>query len=337
MTVLLITKSDDNESIEFVSSAIAERGGKSFRFDTDRFPTEVDFIAEYSRAGEKLTLKSEEGKVDLHDITSVWYRRIDIGARIPQSLDRQMRNASLGETRATVLGMIASLRAFRMDHISHIRFAENKQLQIQVARELGLETPRTLTTNDPAAVKHFTTSCEGRVVAKMLSSFAIHEEGLEKVVFTTPVASADLEDLEGLHLCPMTFQEMVPKQLELRITIVGDRIFAASIDPKLSDRASYDWRRDGVGLLEDWKPYQLPESVERKLLELMDFFGLNYGAIDVIVTPDNRHVFLEVNPVGEFFWLQRCPGLPIAEAIADVLLGKSARRESLFPSSTRGQ
>jgi glutathione synthase/RimK-type ligase-like ATP-grasp enzyme len=59
----------------------------------------------------------------------------------------------------------------------------------------------------------------------------------------------------------------------------------------------------------------------------MDYFELNYGAIDIIVTPDNRHIFLEVNPAGEFFWLERCPGLPISKALADVLLGRAPRRE----------
>jgi hypothetical protein len=62
---------------------------------------------------------------------------------------------------------------------------------------------------------------------------------------------------------------------------------------------------------------------------LMDCFVLNYGAVDLIVTPDGRHVFLEVNPVGEFFWLEQYPGLPVSDAIADVLLGLSPRRQSL--------
>ena len=59
----------------------------------------------------------------------------------------------------------------------------------------------------------------------------------------------------------------------------------------------------------------------------MDRLDLNYGAIDIIVTPDGRHVFLEINPVGEFFWLELRPGFAISDAIADVLLGKCARRE----------
>lgn len=58
----------------------------------------------------------------------------------------------------------------------------------------------------------------------------------------------------------------------------------------------------------------------------MDRFGLNYGVIDMTVTPDDRLVFLELNPVRECFWLEHAPGLPISAAIADVLLDRAQRR-----------
>lgn len=327
MTVLMITKSDDNESVSFVKRSIEEMGGSAYRFNTDLFPTEVSLVARYTGGAERLTIASEQGELDLRDVTAVWHRRLNIGGKIPKTLDPQIRAASIGETRATVMGMLASLKAFRMDHVQHIRHAENKQLQLQIARELGLEVPRTLITNDPDAVKEFAKACEGGVITKMLSSFAIYEGGQEKVVFTNPVNEQDLVDLSGLRLCPMTFQEMLSKQLELRVTIVGEQVFSASIDSQSSERATHDWRRDGVGLLESWKPYDLPEDVKGRLLRLMDYFGLNYGAADFIVTHDGRHVFLEVNPAGEFFWLERCPGLPISQAMAAVLLGAAPRRE----------
>jgi glutathione synthase/RimK-type ligase-like ATP-grasp enzyme len=166
------------------------------------------------------------------------------------------------------------------------------------------------------------------MVTKMLSSFAVYEGGRELVVFTNRVKPEDLADLSGLSLCPATFQEAIPKALELRATVVGDRVMTASIDSQSSERAADDWRRDGLRMIQDWQPYELPREVEEKLLRLMDYFVLNYGAIDLIVTPDGRHVFLEVNPVGEFFWLERHPGLPVSEAIADVLLGRARRRQS---------
>ena len=324
MSILIITHSDDNECVTRVAEAIARKGGETIRFDTDRYPTDVRLTAYYGRSGPeddvRLTLANEAGEFDLREVTAVWHRRLNFGAHLPASLDKQLRHASLGEASAAAHGMLASLKAFRVDHLHLIRHAENKQLQLQVARELGLDTPRTLTTNEPAAARAFAKSCESGVVTKMLSSFAIYDEGKELVVFTNPVKLEDLADLSGLSLCPATFQELLPKSLEIRVTVVGRRIMSAAVDSQVSARATHDWRRDGVRMLQDWRPYQLPLEIEEKILRLMDYFGLNYGAIDIILTPDGKHVFLELNPCGEFFWLERAPGLPISEAIADLLI-----------------
>jgi MvdD family ATP-grasp ribosomal peptide maturase len=321
MSILIITHSTDNESVARVSETIARKGGHTIRLDTDRYPADVRLTAYYASGEERLTLTNEEGEFDLREVSAVWHRRISFGARLPKTLDKQLRHASLGETSAAAHGMLASLKAFRMDHLHHIRHAENKQLQLQVARELELDIPRTLTTNDPGTVRAFAESCENGIVTKMLSSFAIYDEGKELVVFTNPVKPEDLEDLSGLSLCPATFQESLPKSLEIRVTVVGQRVMSAAVDSQVSARATHDWRRDGLRLIQDWQPYQLPLEIEEKILRLMDYFSLNYGAIDIILTPAGKHVFLELNPCGEFFWLERSPGLPISEAIADVLLG----------------
>ena len=326
MTVLIITHSGDNESVALVAGAVRKRGGSSFRLDTDRFPTEIQLAARYGETSERLSLTAGGETLDLRDVSAIWHRRLNVAGRLPAEMDAQLRRASQGESRATLMGLLASLGAFRMDAEPLIRRAENKQLQIQVAREVGLETPRTLITNDPEAVRDFARTCARGMITKMLSSFAIYEDEAEKVVFTNVVKAEDLNDLDGLRLCPMTFQEELPKHLELRVTIVGERVLAAANDSQASARAAHDWRRDGVRLVDAWQPYALPPEVEEKLIRLMDYFKLNYGAADLNVTPEGRHVFLEVNPSGEFFWLERRPGLPISEAIADVLLGLSKRR-----------
>jgi glutathione synthase/RimK-type ligase-like ATP-grasp enzyme len=244
------------------------------------------------------------------------------GHKIPNSMDKQYRDASVQECRATVRGMIASLQAFHFDKMFNVDRANNKQLQLQIASKVGLLTPRTLTSNNPEAVKKFAQECPQGIITKMLSSFAIYDDqGRENVVFTTPVKDEDLENMEGLRFCPMTFQENVPKALELRTTIVGHRVFTAAVDSQSLEGSTYDWRKEGRTLSKNWQPYNLPEDIEKKLLKLMAEFGLNYGAIDIIVTPDGRHVFLEVNPVGEFFWLEiYSPHYPISQAIAEVLL-----------------
>src|SRR5262245_46790182 len=138
--VLLITHSQDNESVARVAEAITRKGGNTIRFNTDRYPTDVRLVAYYGASGsgndERLTLTNEDGEFDLREVTAIWHRRLNFGARLPAGLDKQLRHASLGETSAAAHGMLASLKAFRMDHIHHIRRAENKQLQLQVAREL---------------------------------------------------------------------------------------------------------------------------------------------------------------------------------------------------------
>jgi glutathione synthase/RimK-type ligase-like ATP-grasp enzyme len=326
MNVLLITKSDDNESVERVSRALAERGATPIRFDTDRFPTETGLALRWEEGAQRSQLVVDGSAFDLSTLASIWYRRIDVGARIPLDLEKGMRGPSVGESRATVLGAIATLDVFKLNDPNCVRRAEQKPLQLRLAQNVGLEIPRTLTTNDPDAVRAFAAQCPRGLVAKMLTSFAIVENDEERVVFTNRVRPEDLDDLEGLRLAPMTFQEEIPKKLELRATIVGDRCFTAAVDSQALDRAKLDWRREGAALVESWKPHALPRDVEARLFALADRLGLDYGAADLVLTPDARWVFLEINPSGEFLWLEPGAGLPLSAAIAEALVDPRRRR-----------
>ncbi|MEX3945915.1 MvdC/MvdD family ATP grasp protein [Paraburkholderia sp. BR10937] len=318
--VLIITHSNDNDSIALVMNAVAAQGGMAYRFDTNRFPADIRLSSHYSGEEERQIIACEDYELDLSTVSAVWYRRIAIGQCIPEAMDRQLRRAAVDQSRATLHGMIASLDAFHLDPVHRLRRADNKQLQLKIAREVGLTIPRTLITNAPDAVRSFARECRQGMIMKTLSSFAIYELCEQKVVFTSAVHDKDLERLDDLRYCPAIFQEQVPKALELRTTIVGNRVFTASIDSQRSEKTSVDWRRDGLGLLEEWEPYALPPEVENGLLRLMHALDLNYGAADFILTPDGRHCFLEVNPVGEFFWLEKHPGLPLSGAIADLLV-----------------
>jgi MvdD family ATP-grasp ribosomal peptide maturase len=324
--ILIVTHSNDNESIPLVMDAVAEQGGIAYRFDTDGFPIGIQLSNRYSGDWEHLVLTCDHYELDLGTVSAVWYRRVAIGQRIPETMDPQLRRAAIDESRAAVQGMIASLDAFHLDPVYRLRRAENKQLQLKIAREVGLEIPRTVITNEPEAVRLLARECSQGIVMKTLSSFAIYERGEQKVVFTNAVQTKDLEHLTDLRYCPAIFQEHVPKTLELRVTIVADRVFTASIDSQRSEKSSIDWRRDGIGLMDEWEPYELPAEVEERLLQLMRFLGLHYGAADFIVTPDGHHVFLEVNPVGEFFWLEKYRGLPLSGAIAQLLVSNQRGR-----------
>lgn len=328
MTVLVVTHSGDHECAGLVEAALRRRGADSFRLDTDLFPGALDVRVRLDGAGGSVELQRDGRTVEAGALVAAWHRRLAVGRSIPSTLERQVRAASVEESRRVVHGLLASLRCFVLDPWGRIRLAEAKQLQLELARAVGLDVPRTLVTNDPAAVRAFWDACGGRIVGKMMASFAIHAEGREQVVFTNPIAPADLAALDGLRLCPMTFQERLDKALELRVTVVGRRVFTAAVDSGALERSRTDWRREGLALIDRWQPHALPADAERGLLAVMDALGLNYGAADFIVTPEGRHVFLEVNPAGEWFWLGREGGFPIAEALADVLLGLAPRRET---------
>jgi hypothetical protein len=141
-------------------------------------------------------------------------------------------------------------------------------------------------------------------------------------VFTSQLAAEDLAHLDQLALAPMTFQEHLAKAVELRVTLIGQRAFAAAVDSQAVERSRVDWRKAGRELVDAWTPYALPAEVAGRLLQLAARLGLSYGAADVVVTPDGRHVFLEINPAGEWFWLDDVFGpRALSAAIADALLG----------------
>jgi glutathione synthase/RimK-type ligase-like ATP-grasp enzyme len=271
-------------------------------------------------------LKTGKGRFDLSEVESLWYRRYFAGGRLPAELG-DTREACVGEARRTMYGAIASLDCFQLDPLICVRKTDHKELQLQKAVEFGMEIPPTLISNDPEEVKAFYYEHDGRLVTKTQSSFAIYRGGEEQVVFTTPVLPESLERLDGLRYAPMVFQALVPKRIELRATVVGRKIHTAFVDSQKNELSSIDWRRDGVGLLNAWEPYSLPPAIEESLLRVTQSFGLNYAAADFIVTPDGRHVFLEINAGGEWFWLQRI--LPIAESLAEVLAGQAERVPSL--------
>jgi glutathione synthase/RimK-type ligase-like ATP-grasp enzyme len=326
MQVLIVTKREENESVDLVRVALRDRGHAAFRLNTDEFPTNVQLITHQSASGSTSELRADGQRIHSSEISALWYRRFWPAQALPKSLDPQVRNASIEESRRVLQGLLVSCPAFVMDRLERVRLAENKQLQLELARQAGLLIPNTLITNDPAAARAFYDQCGGSMMTKMMASFAIYRDGRENVVFTNPVRPEDLAAMEGLSLCPMTFQERIEKQLELRVTVVGQQVFSAAIDSNSLPRSQTDWRREGQALQDAWFPQPLPRETERGLLALMDALGLQYGAADFILAPDGRCYFLEINPVGEFFWLELALRLPISSAIADTLLGLAPRR-----------
>ncbi|MCY1060242.1 MvdC/MvdD family ATP grasp protein [Nannocystis sp. SCPEA4] len=307
------------------------RGAEVLRFDTDRFPGEAQAWFRQDGGREQIRLRCDGHEICLEPGDAIWYRRARWAEKLPPSLNRQLRHGCVLESEALLRGLIAAAPCFVMDPPDLVRERGHKPAQQRLARELGLATPRTLMTNDPAEAREFVASCRDGAIAKMLSGFAvIDDDGREQVVFTTSLRDDHLARLDGLRLAPMVFQEQIRKRLELRITVVGSRMFTAAVDSQKVAGAEVDWRERGVTLLPSWSPYELPADVARALERYMQRIGMQYSAIDMLVEPDGRHVFLEANPAGECFWLEHyAPHFPLTEAIADVLVGVPGARRPI--------
>jgi glutathione synthase/RimK-type ligase-like ATP-grasp enzyme len=320
--VLVLTRSSDKECTGRVVDALTARGHEALRFDTDLYPAEARLSTSYFQGKQRRLLQTNTFEADLNDLGAVYFRRFEAGTRLPAELG-EFRRACYQESVQTFLGSVNSLNCFQLDPIGAIRAADYKELQHKRAIDLGLECPKTLFSNDPAAVAAFSAEV-GDVVAKLQAKVVVHRQGEQQAVFTSLLGANDFSDMDGLRYSPMMFQEKIAKKMELRVTVVGNRLFPAAIDTTGSQAGEIDWRLDN-DLSHGWVPWELPASVSDALLELVRRFGLNYSAADFILTPDDRYIFLEINAAGEWNWLARDMELPIADALVDTLTDPGRR------------
>jgi MvdC family ATP-grasp ribosomal peptide maturase len=317
--VLLVTHSGDFYTIDLVSKALASRGVRPIRFNTDLFPSAVKLSA---RAGDERTghLSTEAGEqISAAQVRAVWARKI-WSPRMADDLDERYRSMCEGESIASLEGFLDALHHARwVNDLQRQRAAENKQRQLRLAARAGLRVPRTLVTNDPAAARQFFEETEGQTVAKLLRPLAVSMDAVAPFVYTNRVREDDLAGAETLRHSPMVFQELIPKACELRVACVGGEAFAGALDASGTSRGHTDWRRAAP---EDchWQKAQLPTEIASGLQALMLELGLVFGAVDLIFTSAGEHVFLEVNPGGEWGMLERDLGFPISEAVAEALL-----------------
>lgn len=317
--VLLLTHSGDFYTVDLVSEALARRGVRPIRFNTDLFPSAVKLLARAGdeRAAQFVTETGEQISAD--EVRAVWARKL-WPPRMADDLDERYRSMCIGESAGALDGFLDALHDARwVNDLDRQRDAENKQRQLRLATHAGLRVPRTLVTNDPSAARQFFAETEGQTVAKLLRPITVSMDAVQPFVYTNRVREEDLVGAEALRHSPMVFQELIPKACELRVAWVAGEAFAGALDATGTSRGQTDWRRAAP---EDcrWQTAQLPSEVIGSLQVLMSELGLVFGAVDLICTPAGEYVFLEVNPSGEWGMLERELGLPISEAIAKALL-----------------
>jgi glutathione synthase/RimK-type ligase-like ATP-grasp enzyme len=315
---LLLTHSGDFFTIDRVQRALRRGGWDAVRFDTDTFPLLVGLAIERTSTGIEAVLELADRSVRLSDVKAVWLRRL-WAPTLPAEMSPADREACAESSRTALQDALVHLTDCRwVNGLEASMRAESKVLQLKVAHELGFELPETTVTNSPAWVERLRQRAP-HLITKLLVPLSYAMQASERFFYTSTLDEAAYARLGQLRYAPQIFQPLIDKARELRVIVVGHEIFAGAIDASKTERGRVDWRRLDQRDPVEWTKATLPADVKRRVFQLLDRLGLVSGALDFIVTPDGRHVFLEVNPAGEWGWLERDLGYDISGAFARAL------------------
>lgn len=216
--------------------------------------------------------------------------------------------------------MLATLECVWLSYPAAIREAGHKLKQLQVAKTIGFAVPPTLISQTPQEIREFRASMGRPLAAKLIAKGPPRAAtpAQQYVVFTQRLADEDLDDAAALAACATLYQPYIDKQFELRVTVVGSEVLACRIDSQSTERTRVDWRNYDLANTPH-SAFDLDDRTRQQCLELVRHFGLNFGAIDLICTPGDELVFLEMNPNGQWGWIEELTGLPIARAHARFL------------------
>jgi len=288
-----------------VAEELRRMGKESFLVEIPKLGSEARFSMTTGGGSSQIFSVPGRGAVDLESVRCVWYRRVF--PPVLPALPRADADWALREWREATTGAFQACGARFLSDPWAQELAAMKPYQLRVAHRVGLRIPDTLMTNDAEAARAFIDKHAGRVIHKVVKS------PRDRFVGTKKWHPADEAELQWLHLTPTLFQEQIAAPYELRITVVGRKIFAAefAVETGVSDAR--------VLMDAPYKPHALPAEVEALLLRLMDELNLQYGTIDMRLRENGEYVFLEINPQGQFLYVEIKTGMPITRTMAELL------------------
>jgi glutathione synthase/RimK-type ligase-like ATP-grasp enzyme len=318
MAVLIIAPQRDEHAVA-VKSHLERMGNEADVLDTSLFPEAARLAMQYKCCNNQRSLRLEvQGRVlELDRYGSVWWRRPQMARLSEQMLRQSHRAFAANEINEAMAGLWQTMDAAWINDPARDMIAGRKAYQLKVAQEVGLRIPATLITNDPAEARRFVDARGYREIA--YKSFSSTEEEWRE---TRLLREGELHLLDQVQHAPVIFQHYVEARYDLRITAVGDELFPAAIHSQQTEY-KVDSRIDiGSAKVE---AVEIPDEVEDRLLELKRRLGLVFGAIDMRLTPQGDYVFLEINPAGQFMYIEAATGLPLAKAMAEELHGLDRR------------
>jgi len=311
---VLVIAEELDQTADLVIEELRRRSVAVMRFDLAAFPQKIRLVAE-NHGSWRGCLSDARRAVRLEEVGAVYWRRPGrpvIAETVPAPYDEWAGEEALG----ALMGVLYALPAVWVNRPELDGIASHKPVQLRIATACGLQVPRSIITNDLAAARRFADSIDGQLICKtVLGGRLNHANGRRTGVPTHLVEGGDLD--QTLELTAHYLQEWIPKEHEVRLTVVGEEFFAATIHAG-SEGAKVDWRTDYDSL--SYGVTDVPDDVRVGVLAWMRRFGLTFGAFDFAVTPDGRWVMFECNPAGQWGWIQERTGLPICRAVTDLLM-----------------
>ncbi|WP_405437073.1 ATP-grasp ribosomal peptide maturase [Streptomyces avidinii] len=307
--VLVVTEADD-VTADMVITELNRRCTPVVRFNPADIGDGLTVSARYGSrpphaAGRLLTPSRE---ADPEDVRSVYWRRPTWPAFADLSPDDARFAAA--QTRYGLGGVLHALdRPLWVNHPLRNAEADYKPHQLALAHRLGLAVPPTLITNDPHEARQFVAD-HAEVIHKTLRATSYRRDGVPLVSWAEPVAADEIDD--RIRAVPHLFQARVDKVCDVRVLVAGRQVFSVRIDSEL-----LDWRRDYSALT--YSVITLSAPLETALRAFLDAFSLVSGSFDLAVDRAGTHWLLELNPNGQWGWLEEHTGLPMAAAFADLL------------------
>jgi glutathione synthase/RimK-type ligase-like ATP-grasp enzyme len=309
--ILLVTTASDLAA-DLVIFHLRRRDVQFIRFNQEDFPERAAIA--WPSEGSCATLAVDGEEVSCANISSAWFR-YPTGPTVPAAEDQRTTDFVAREATGFLAGFWETMPWFWMNRPSAVTLASSKLRQLAQAHANGFHVPKTLVTNCAQAAREFVSSRD--TIVKAVVSGGFTEATQRFAIYTTPITIDDLAD-DVVRVAPIIFQEHIENSFDLRVTVVGTRVFSTRISIRHRDGEA-DWRAIDPAQL-TYERYSLPSAIEAASVTLLKAFSLSFAALDFIVTPDGEHVFLEINPSGQWGWLEEATGLPITDAIVDDLI-----------------
>ncbi len=298
--MILIISTESDFHAHAVSKGLDELGSHSqlLCLDGSPFNHEISLSLQEEECL-RFRSRARSAALDFSKVRTIWHRRsgsISAPDRLP-SKNHKIFNQEWQDSRRGMLHLLDQAAPFWANHWMQAWRAENKVLQLSMAKKLGFKIPRTLISNSADEIRRFYESHDGNIIHKMFNPATF--EGA--TACTAKVAPELMSQTQTLGLCPGIFQEFLDIEFEARVLVAGEEILAAKMIN--SGKAGIDIRRDQLGGLAI-TPMELPAAIHERCIQLTRQLGLCTCSIDLAYTRSGQWNFFEVNQAGQFLWME---------------------------------